>query len=118
VPGIRGDGFVNSYCNTIPTAEGGTHEAGPAQRPDCAASSAYAELTGNKRAAQITADDVMISAAGALLSVFIREPEFVGQTKDKLSTAEATRIVENALRDPFDHWLAASPADATGCSTG
>ena len=60
----------------------------------------------------ITADDVMISAA-ALLSVFIREPEFVGQTKDRLSSAEATRIVENAVRDPFDHWLAASPTDAT-----
>ena len=61
---------------------------------------------------QITADDVMTSAA-ALLSVFIREPEFVGQTKDRLSSAEATRIVENAVRDPFDHWLAASPNDAT-----
>ena len=75
-------------------------------------SAAYAELVGNKRAAIITADDVMTSSA-ALLSVFIREPEFVGQTKDRLSSAEATRVVENAVRDPFDHWLAASPADAT-----
>jgi topoisomerase-4 subunit B len=72
---------------------------------------AYAELTGNKRAAAITTDDVMISSIG-MLSVFIREPEFVGQTKDKLATVEAQRIVENAMRDPFDHFLADSPAEA------
>ncbi|NKF33197.1 DNA topoisomerase IV subunit B, partial [Pseudomonas sp. BGM005] len=72
---------------------------------------AYAELTQNKRAAQITTDDVMISAVG-MLSVFIREPEFVGQTKDKLATVEAQRIVENALRDPFDHYLADNPNEA------
>jgi topoisomerase-4 subunit B len=106
-----GDGYVRSYCNTIPTAEGGTHEAGLRAALNRGLK-AYAELTGNKRAAAITADDVMTSAA-AMLSVFIREPEFVGQTKDRLSTAEATRIVENAVRDPFDHWLAASPADAS-----
>jgi topoisomerase-4 subunit B len=73
---------------------------------------AYAELTNNKRASIITTDDVMVSAAG-MLSVFIREPEFVGQTKDKLATVEAQRIVENAIRDPFDHWLAASPQEAS-----
>lgn len=106
-----GDGYVRSYCNTIPTAEGGTHEAGLRAALNKGLK-AYAELTGNKRAGAITADDVMTSAA-ALLSVFIREPEFVGQTKDRLSTAEATRIVENAVRDPFDHWLAAAPADAS-----
>ncbi len=73
---------------------------------------AYAELTNNKRASIITTDDVMVSAAG-MLSVFIREPEFVGQTKDKLATVEAQRIVENVIRDPFDHWLAASPQEAS-----
>ncbi len=73
---------------------------------------AYAELTNNKRASIITTDDVMVSAAG-MLSVFIREPEFVGQTKDKLATVEAQRIVENAIRDPFDHWLTASPQEAS-----
>lgn len=71
----------------------------------------YADLTQNKRAKDITTDDVMISAAG-MLSVFIREPEFVGQTKDKLATVEAQRIVENALRDPFDHYLAGNPGEA------
>ena len=106
-----GDGFVRSYCNTIPTGDGGTHEAG-LRAALVKGLKGYAELTGNKRAAVITADDVMTSAA-ALLSVFIREPEFVGQTKDRLATAEATRVVENAVRDPFDHWLAASPNDAT-----
>ena len=71
----------------------------------------YAELVGNKRASAVTSDDVMISAAG-MLSVFIREPEFVGQTKDRLATVEAVRIVETALRDPFDHWLADNPQEA------
>ncbi|MAY63097.1 MAG: DNA topoisomerase IV subunit B [Rhizobiales bacterium] len=105
-----GDSSISSYCNTIPTPEGGTHEAG-LRLALTRGLKAYGELTGNKRAAQITTDDVMISAIG-MLSVFIREPEFVGQTKDKLATVEAQRIVENALRDPFDHFLADSPAEA------
>jgi topoisomerase-4 subunit B len=105
-----GDGFVRSYCNTIPTGDGGTHETG-FRTALTRGLKAYAELTGNRRAGVITADDVMTSA-GAFISVFIREPEFVGQTKDRLSTAEAARIVENAVRDPFDHWLTASPNDA------
>ncbi len=106
-----GDGFVRSYANTIPTGEGGTHETGLRNALTRGLKS-YAELSGNKQGGIITADDVMTSAA-AMLSVFIREPEFVGQTKDRLSTPEATRVVENAIRDPFDHWLAASPGDAT-----
>ncbi|UGY08418.1 DNA topoisomerase IV subunit B [Phyllobacterium pellucidum] len=106
-----GDGFVHSYCNTIPTGEGGTHEAG-LRIALTRGLKAYAELAGNKRASIITTDDVMISSA-AMLSVFIREPEFVGQTKDKLATVEAQRIVENAIRDPFDHWLAASAQEAS-----
>ncbi|MGQ0457422.1 MAG: DNA topoisomerase IV subunit B [Hyphomicrobium sp.] len=105
------DGFCSSYCNTIPTAEGGTHETGFRQAL-YKGLRAYGELTGNKKAAQITSEDVMGTAA-AMLSVFIREPEFQGQTKDKLATAEATRIVETAVRDAFDHWLADSPQQAT-----
>ena len=104
------DGFMNSYCNTIPTAEGGTHEQG--FRTALSRSvRAYADLKGNKRAGIVTADDVMTSA-GAMLSVFIREPEFQGQTKEKLATAEAARIVETAVRDHFDHWLTGHPAQA------
>ncbi len=106
-----GDGFLNSYCNTIPTHEGGTHEMG-FRNVLTRGLKAHAELIGNKRAAIVTSEDVMISAAG-MLSVFIREPEFVGQTKDKLATVEAVRIVEGALRDPFDHWLADNPQEAT-----
>jgi topoisomerase-4 subunit B len=72
----------------------------------------HAERVGQgKRAASITSEDVM-TGAGAMLSVFIREPEFQGQTKDRLATAEAARIVENAIKDPFDHWLGANPLQA------
>jgi topoisomerase-4 subunit B len=106
-----GDGFLNSYCNTIPTHDGGTHEAG-LRNVLLRGLRAYAELIGNKRASIVTSDDVMISAAG-MLSVFIREPEFVGQTKDRLATMEAIRIVEGAIRDPLDHWLADNPQEAS-----
>ena len=105
-----GDGFVNSYCNTIPTGDGGTHEQG-LRTALLRGLRNYADLTGNKRAAVLTAEDVLAHCS-AMLSVFVREPEFVGQTKDKLSSSEATRIVDNALRDAFDHWLTASPQQA------
>ena len=105
------DGFLNSYCNTIPTADGGTHENGLRGALSKGLRD-FGERVGNSRAAQVTADDVLGTAA-AMLSVFIREPEFQGQTKDKLATQEATRIVENAVRDAFDHWLADSPQQAT-----
>ena len=105
------DGFCRSYCNTIPTGEGGTHENG--FRSALAKSlREFGERVGNKKAAQITADDVMGTAA-AMLSVFLREPEFQGQTKDKLATQEATRIVENTIKDAFDHWLTDAPQQAT-----
>ncbi|MFK8251613.1 DNA topoisomerase IV subunit B [Ancylobacter terrae] len=105
------DGGVSSYCNTIPTAEGGTHEAG-FRMALLRGLRDHAERTGNaKRAAAVTSDDVMAGCA-AMLSVFVREPEFQGQTKEKLATAEATRIVESAIRDPFDHWLGGNPVQA------
>jgi len=104
------DGFLNSYCNTIPTAEGGTHEQG-LRTALLRGIRSYAELKNEKRAANITADDVLVQCS-AMLSVFVREPEFVGQTKDRLSSPEATRIVDTAIRDAFDHWLTASPNQA------
>ncbi len=104
------DGFASSYCNTIPTPDGGTHEQGFRTALTRSLKN-YADLASNKRAGVITADDVMTSS-GALLSVFIREPEFQGQTKDKLATLEAARIVEAAVRDHFDHWLTGHPAQA------
>jgi topoisomerase-4 subunit B len=105
------DGFLNSYCNTIPTPDGGTHESGLRSALTRGLKD-HAERVGQgKRAAAITSDDVM-TGAGAMLSVFIREPEFQGQTKDRLATAEAQRIVEQAIKDPFDHWLAGNPLQA------
>ncbi len=106
------DGFSSSYCNTIPTGDGGTHEQG-LRVALLRGLRDHAERIGqSKRMANVTTDDVMATCA-AMLSVFIREPEFQGQTKDKLATLEAARIVENAVRDGFDHWLAGSPAQAT-----
>jgi topoisomerase-4 subunit B len=105
------DGFLSSYCNTIPTPDGGTHEAG-LRSALLKGIKDHAERVGQaKRAAVVTGDDVMTGAA-CMISVFIREPEFQGQTKDRLATAEATRIVENAMRDPFDHWLAGNHVEA------
>ncbi|MDB5505646.1 MAG: Topoisomerase subunit [Devosia sp.] len=106
-----GDGFVSSYCNTIPTPEGGSHETG-LRLAVLRGLKNYGELSNNKRAAVLTAEDVFVHCS-AMLSVFIREPEFVGQTKDRLASVEASRIVDTALRDAFDHWLAASPREAT-----
>src|SRR5499427_2647716 len=105
------DGFMSSYCNTIPTADGGTHETGLRTALTRALKDHAERMNQGKRASAVTTDDVMIGAA-AMLSVFIREPEFQGQTKDRLATAEAARIVEQAIRDPFDHWLAGNPTQA------
>ena len=106
-----GDSFTSSYCNTVPTQDGGTHEAG-LRSALLKSLKAYAELTNNKRASIITAEDVL-GYCGAMLSVFVREPEFVGQTKDKLASQEAIKIVDNAVRDAFDHWLANTPSQAS-----
>jgi topoisomerase-4 subunit B len=106
----EGEGFLHSYCNTVPTPLGGTHETG-FRAALVKGLRAWGEQRGNKRAAQITADDALDPIA-AKLSLFIREPQFQGQTKEKLTNGEATRLTETALRDRFDHWLAADPASA------
>lgn len=104
------DGRVGSYCNTIPTAEGGTHETGLKACLTKAIKS-YGEMVGNKKVNNITGDDVL-DASIAVLSVFIKDPQFQGQTKEKLVSTEATRLVENAIRDHFDHWLSGNPKGA------
>ncbi len=104
------DAMNRSYCNTIPTPEGGTHETG-LRTALTKGLRAYGDLKNQKKTSNIVADDVLGSTC-SLLSVFIRDPEFQGQTKDKLSSASATRLVESAIRDRFDHWLAASPKEA------
>jgi topoisomerase-4 subunit B len=104
------DGFIQSYCNTVPTPEGGTHEAG-FWSAILKGIKAYGELTNNRKAGNITRED--LTAGGcALVSCFIREPEFVGQTKDRLATVDAQRMVDAAVRDHFDNWLAADTKSA------
>jgi topoisomerase-4 subunit B len=105
-----GEPFLNTYCNTIPTPEGGTHEAG-LRAALVKGLRAYGELAQNKKVSLVTPDDVMGSLAG-LLSVFVRNPEFQGQTKERLSSAEAQRLVETTIKDHFDHWLADAPGQA------
>lgn len=101
------EGFSHTYCNTIPTPLGGTHEVGLRGALTRAIKS-YGEMLGNKRAASITADDVM-EGATVLLSVFIRDPHFQGQTKERLVSADAQKLTEAAVKDRFDHWLSGSP---------
>ena len=104
------DGFIQSYCNTVPTPEGGTHEAG-FWAAILKGIRAYGDLINNKKSQQITREDLLVGGC-ALVSCFIREPEFVGQTKDRLATVEAQRLVEGAVRDHFDNWLAADTKSA------
>ncbi|MEC8629776.1 MAG: DNA topoisomerase IV subunit B [Pseudomonadota bacterium] len=104
------DGFIQSYCNTVPTPEGGTHEAG-FWAAILKGIRAYGELVNNRKATNITRDD-LITGGCALVSCFIREPEFVGQTKDRLATTNAQKLVEGAVRDHFDNWLAADTKSA------
>lgn len=104
-PDFAPDAFQYSYCNTIPTPQGGTHETG--LRAGLTKSfRAYAEMVGCKKAGEITADDI-VGTADVMLSLFLRDPQFQGQTKEKLASPEAARLVENAVKDPFDHWLSA-----------
>src|SRR5438876_4870065 len=105
------DGFISSYCNTIPTPEGGTHEAGLRGALSKGLRDHAERMGQGKRAAAVTSEDVMAGAA-ATFSLFMRDPEFQGQTKDRLASADAARIVEQAIRDPFDHWLAGNPNQA------
>ena len=104
------DGFMNSYCNTVPTPEGGTHESG--LRTGLTRSlKAYGDLVGNRKTGLVTSDDICGNAA-MLLSVFIHDPQFQGQTKERLSSPEAARLVDNMAKDHFDHWLSNDPGRA------
>lgn len=105
------DGFTNSYCNTIPTPDGGTHESGLRSALLRGLKDHAARIGQEKRVAPVTSEDIMVGS-GSMLSVYIREPEFQGQTKDRLATAAAQKIVEGAIKDPFDHWLSGNPAQA------
>ena len=103
-------GFIQSYCNTVPTPSGGSHEAGLRQALT-RGMRAYGEIAGNKKASELTADDVMVNI-GSVLSIFIREPHFQGQTKDRLVNQDATKLVETGIRDRFETWLSQDPERA------
>ncbi|MDA9671264.1 DNA topoisomerase IV subunit B [bacterium] len=105
------DGFVKSYCNTVPTPEGGTHESG-FWAAILKSIKTYGERVNSKKAKDITREDLILGSC-ALVSCFIQEPEFVGQTKDRLATVEAQKLVENSVRDHFDNWLASDSKSAT-----
>jgi len=109
-PADEDDTFFRSYCNTVPTPEGGTHEAG-LRAALARALKAHGELIKYRGASRITADDVVVGAS-VMLSVFIPDPQFQGQTKERLTTPEAARLVEGVVRDHFDHWLSGAPETA------
>ncbi|SFR84986.1 DNA topoisomerase IV subunit B [Sphingomonas jatrophae] len=97
------DGSYSYYCNTIPTPDGGTHEAG-LRAALVKGMRGFAELTGQKKGKDLAPEDVM-QGAELMLSVFIRDPQFQSQTKDRLTSPDAARLVEGAVRDHFDHFL-------------
>lgn len=105
------NGFCHSYCNTVVTPQGGTHEVG-FKSALIRGLKEYGEMANIKKAAAVTAED-FLSDASIMLSVFIRDPQFQGQTKDKLTSTKAVRLVESAVKDSFDHWLSSDPENAT-----
>ncbi len=102
--------YLSTYCNTVPTPQGGTHESG-FRSAMLKALKAHADLVNNRQAGKVTADD-LLGGACIMLSVFIPNPQFQGQTKEKLVSAEAQKLVENTIRDHFEHWLSADPETA------
>lgn len=102
-PNDEDDGHASLFCNTIPTPQGGTHEQG-FRNAITKGIKTFGDMIKNKRTSAVTTDDIMTGAV-AVVSLFIKDPQFQGQTKDKLVSAEASKLVENAVRDPFDHWL-------------
>jgi topoisomerase-4 subunit B len=104
------EGFIQSYCNTIPTPLGGTHEQG-LRSALLRGIKVYGEMTGNKRASNIIIDDIL-DGAFIVVSIFIQNPLFQGQTKEKLVSNGVSRLVENALKDHFDHWLSGDKNNA------
>jgi topoisomerase-4 subunit B len=107
---VDGESFLSSYCNTVPTPQGGTHEAG-LRLGLVRALKAYGDLVGNRKAKEVTGEDVL-GAAWGVLSVFIKDPQFQGQTKEKLSNPAVARLVETSIKDHFDHFLSGDPQSA------
>ena len=108
---VHGEGFIHSYCNTVPTPLGGTHEAG-LRTALSKGLRGYGDMVGQKKTSIITADDIM-SGAAILLSVFVSDPQFQGQTKEKLVNTNVTKLVDSAIKDYFDLWLSKDPTSST-----
>ena len=106
----EGEGFVHSYCNTIPTPAGGTHEQG-LRAAILKSLKAHGEMLGNKKISTLTIDDILLGAR-IILSIFIHDPLFQGQTKEKLASQTAVKLVENSIKDRLDHWLSSNKAAA------
>ena len=102
----EGEGFVHSYCNTIPTPAGGTHEQGM-RAAILKSLKAHGEMLGNKKISTLTIDDILLGAR-IILSIFIHDPLFQGQTKEKLASQNAVKLVENSIKDRLDHWLSSN----------
>jgi topoisomerase IV subunit B len=105
---LDGEGLLQSYCNTVPTPDGGSHEAGLRTALGRSLRD-YGELAGNRKAKAITSEDA-VEGAAIMLSLFVKNPSFQGQTKERLNMPEAAKLVESHLKDHFDHWLSANPA--------
>jgi topoisomerase-4 subunit B len=103
-------GFTHSYVNTVPTPQGGSHETG-FRSALTRSLRGYGDLVGNKKAGQVTAEDLMDGAC-IMLSLFIPNPQFQGQTKERLGMPEAQRLIESVMKDHFDHWLSGDPLSA------
>lgn len=102
--------YISTYCNTVPTPLGGTHDSGM-RSGLLRGLKNHAEMVNNKQASKITAEDI-IGGGCAMLSLFIPEPQFQGQTKERLVSQSATKLVENTIRDHFEHWLSGDPETA------
>ena len=107
---INSDGFLKSFCNTVPTPEGGTHEMG-LKNGLLKALKSHSERIGNKRGSSINSEDLSKSMV-CVISLFIPDPKFQGQTKDKLSNTSAQKFIENIIKDRFENWLSNSPQQA------
>ena len=104
------NGFCHSYCNTVITPQGGTHELG-FKSALLRGLKEYGEMANVKKAAAVTGED-FLSDACIMISDCIRDPEFQGQTKDRLTSSKAVRLVEQAVKDSFDHWLSSDSENA------
>ncbi|MEQ8387732.1 MAG: DNA topoisomerase IV subunit B [Alphaproteobacteria bacterium] len=104
------EGSLHSFCNTVPTPDGGSHESG-LRSGLMRGLKRFGVLTKNRKAAQITADDVA-DGAEIVLSLFIRDPLFQGQTKERLAMPDAQKLIESTVGDHFEHWLSDNRRDA------